>query len=472
MNDSTPFDRALALGFIGAEANGTPMEHGNAGQARGGGEGGSDGPEPGRRGGDAESPPLYLPSIDVRAVRREARKAPSGEEFNVVAVDFVATDETIDSHRTVVVCDHDLGRYQKNPVLLWAHNRDKDHLPIGRCESLKIGKGKGGREMTATAVFFMRTDFQRDIAEAYARGECRMFSIGFYPNKYELKDVDGEEILYLSENQLVEISAVPVGSNENALAQKTLEAARVRIRAAKTPVQPDPPQQRATAPTAQPGAPKDQTMKTVTIDAREARADKGASCKAMCPNCNEAMMVQLDHLPMPDEKAIGDLTARATTAEGKLAETQRALELATTELDGAKSRLAAMEPELTAARAAAEKHQADRIAAAIEERSGKKIFPTEKASEIRIAGLLLADRTPDPDSRDATGKPTRTLGEKAWAARLAEIDTRPDIGLLGPAIAGGDQKNNSGAGHDPQTRDLGAEIDKLLAKQSGAAPLP
>jgi len=464
MND-TNFDRALALGFIGAGPNGSP-ETRDAGQARPTGEDGVDRSEPGRRGGDAESAPLYLPSIDVRAVRRDTRKAPTGEDLPVVVVEFVATDESIDSHRTVVVCDHDLDRYEKNPVLLWAHNRDKDHLPIGRCESLKISKGKNGREMTAVAVFFMRTDFQRDIAEAYARGECRMFSIGFYPNKFELRDVDGEEILYLSGNQLVEISAIPVGSNENALSKKALDAVRIRARAAKTPpAPPDPPQQRATAPV-KPGAPKDQTMNTLTIDGRAIRADKAASRKASCPNCKEDMMVEVAHLPMPDEKAIADLTARATTAESKVAETIRALDLAKTELDGAKQRLAAMEPELTAALQAAKKHQAERIAAAIEERSGKKIFPTEKASEVRIAGLLLADSTPDPD------KAGSTLGEKAWAARLAEIDARPDIGLLGGPVTGPDQKQQSGAGHTTESRSIAVQIDEILAKQSGSAPLP
>lgn len=464
MNATTNFDRALVLGFIGAGANGSP-ETRDAGPARPTGEDRGDDSGPRGRGGDEESSPLYLPTSDVRSVRREIRKDPAGQDAPCVVVDFVASDETIDTHRSIVKCDFDLTRYAKNPVLLWSHNRDKDHLPIGRCENLKIATVKGVRTMTATAVFFMRTEFQREIAEAYARGECRMFSVGFYPNKYELEEIDNEEILVLSENQLVEISATPVGSNENALSQKAFDAARQRARAAKNPAPPAPAAIPSPAPA---GASKDKTtMKNMKIDVRDARADKGASCKAACPHCNEAMMVELDHLPMPDEKAVADLTVRATAAEGKLTETsaklaemERSLAVATQEKDAAEKRATSLETKLEAAEKVIERARMDRVAAEIDKRVGTKIEAAEKDDEIKLARTMLADTTPDPD------KPGSTLGEKAWSARLAKIDQRRDLGLLGPAITGGDQKQNSGA-HSAESRGLAAQVDDILSKQSG-----
>lgn len=449
MTDSR-FDRSLALSFIGAPPK-DPMGNSNAGQARAG-EGGSDDPGPGRREGDAESAPLYLSTCDVRAVRRETRASSTGEQVKVVVVDFVASDETVDSHDSIVKCDFDLSRYNKNPVLLWSHNRDKDHLPIGRCENTRI---EGGR-LLATAVFFTRTQFQCDIAEAYASGECRMFSIGFYPGKYEFVEIGGKEILVLSQNKLVENSAVPVGSNENALAQKAWDALRTRARAAKTPTPPAP-----TTPRATPGAPKDHTMKTITVDVRAHRANP--SSPLPCPACNEALGVALANVPEVDEKALAEATTRAATAEqsvtvltAKATEAERALALSASELQSATARLAAMEPELATVRAENEKNRDALVAAEVEKRVSVKIYPNERASELRVAKLLLADRTADPE------KPGSTLGEKAFAARLAEIDARPDLGLLGGSLVNQDAGKNTGARAE-EARGLASEIDAVTA---------
>lgn len=417
--DSAAMLRA-PLGFIGAAANSETERHDDSsGQARAAGEGRGD--HPGQVGpfGDAESAPLYMPSGGVRAVRRATRSAPGGKEYDVVEVDFVATDETIDSHRSIVVCDHDLRRFDKNPVLLWAHNRDKDHPPIGRCENLKITRDATGCEMTATAVFFTRTDFQREIADAYALGECRMFSIGFIPSKFELLDVNGEEILVLSGNTLVEISAVPVGSNENALAKKAFDAARAIARR-EAPGTTPPADLTLRAPA---GAPKEHTMKTITLDVRAHRAANGTT--AACPACNEAMGVQFTNLPEDRgaelEQVRASLTEqtalvaaeqkRATGLEARLAETST--RLATMLLDGAIRE--------------------------IDARIGKKIEPTERDEEIELARTYLADTTPDLESLNADKVPTRTLGQKKLAARLAKIDGRRDLGLLGPAITSGEK---------------------------------
>jgi hypothetical protein len=207
---------------------------GRAGQAR------EHGPAAGGRAGrDAGPATLYLRTTDVRAVRREARPSPIPNEpaQQVVVVDFLASDETVDDHDSIVVCDHDLTRFQKNPVLLWVH--DGSDLPIGRCENTRIEEDAKGKRLMSTAVFFTRTDRQREIAEAYARDECRMFSIGWSAGTYELLDVDGEEVLRISNNTLLEICACPVGSNANALPTRVFEAARQLARSRHSRVSAD-----------------------------------------------------------------------------------------------------------------------------------------------------------------------------------------------------------------------------------------
>ena len=468
MTDSR-FDRSLALSFIGAPPK-DPMGTSNGRTAQGAGGRGPEGerdPVAHRRGEDADAPSLYVRTADVRAVRRENRAVPGKGSRSVVVVDFVASTETKDSHGSIVKSRWRLERFNANPVLLWMHGRWSDIPAVGNVEGLaKEAGGHCGR-----AVFDDTSEFDREVAAKYEKGVLKGFSIGFYPHDVRFETHDDEEVLILDDIELLEISCVNVPSNPEALAKeaRSWDALRIRARAAKTPTPPAP-----TTPRATPGAPKDQTMKTLAIDVRAHRANP--SSPLPCPACNEALGVALANVPEVDEKALAEATTRAASAEqsvtvltAKATEAERALALSASELQSATARLAALEPELALVRTENEKARAALVTAAIEERVGKKVYPTERDSELRIAKLLLADRTADPESKDADGKPTRTLGEKAFAARLAEIDARPDLGLLGGSLANQDASKNTGAGANPAARNLASEIDDLLAKQSAAA---
>jgi hypothetical protein len=453
-------------------------------------------PEPAGDGWDAASHGLLLRTADVRSVRCESRKNPTnGEPRSLVVADWVASTEDEDSYESVIVADWDqdgrLDRFRANPVLLWMHNRESVQRPaIGLCENVRVENKK----LLLTVVCDDTSDFDREISTKIEKGILRAGSVGWAWGEARLRSVGDREVVVFSKNELREFSICNVGANAFALAQRDLVTAaremarthgsvgmrevvahyrerfsrRTSQRATPTTLSLPPapaPEERTPAPR-EPRAPGETMKKKLELGAVRA-TDTGIISDAACPHCEASIEVLASTIPLPTQRAaeVETLTKRATTAEGKIAETQRALDVAQTELDGAKTRLAAMEPELTAARAAAERHQAERIATAVDERVGKKIFPAERANEIKLATLLLADRTPDPDSKDAEGKPTRTLGEKAFAARLAEIDVRPHIGLVGDPITGGDQKHNTGAGKDPAARNLAAEIDDLVAKQ-------
>jgi HK97 family phage prohead protease len=454
-----------SLNFIGAmPETESPMRNTNGRTAEGALGSGPEGERDllaYRRGEDADASALYVRTAEVRSVRRENRKSQSnGADRSVVVVDFVASTEIKDSHGSIVKSNWDLVRFAANPVLLWMHGRWSDIPAVGNVENLR----KEGTDHCGRAVFDDTSDFDKEVAAKYEKGVLKAFSIGFYPHTVRFEMHNDEEVLILDDIELLEISCVNVPSNPEALAKeaRSWEALRSRARAAKTPAPPAP-----TTPRATPGAPKDQTMKTITVDVRAHRASPQT---AACPACNEALGVALANVPEVDEKALAEATSRAATAEqsmtvltAKATEAERALALSASELQSATARLAALEPELALVRAENEKARTALVEKAIDERVSVRIFPTERDSELRIAKLLLADRTPDPE------KPGATLGEKAFATRLAEIDARPDLGLLGPSLANANAAQNTGAGKSPEARSLASEIDEIVVKHQSAA---
>lgn len=190
-------------------------------------------------------------------------------------------------------------------------------------------------------------------------------------------------------------------------------------------------------------------MKTLEIQERDIRAsNKGVQCEAACPNCKEAMMVKMDHVPMPTEKAaeMDALNTRAVAAEKRIAEeTARAAEI-TAKLTSAETRAAAFETQLSETRALVIQTRVDGAKSALEARSGKKLFAPEVESELELARMYLADLTPD-----ATDK-TRTVGEIKWAKRLAVLDARPEMTLLAPPASTGTNAEKPRE-EDPAVRD-------------------
>lgn len=108
----------------------------------------------------------------------------------------------------------DLANYLLNPVVLWAHKHDE--FPIAKM--LQIG-------VTPENILAGKMQFAVEenpvAATAFALvkgGYLRAFSVGFNNRKYE---IDQENDLYiLNENELYEVSVVPVGADQLALAKQ------------------------------------------------------------------------------------------------------------------------------------------------------------------------------------------------------------------------------------------------------------
>lgn len=442
-------------------------------QAEGAGGGGPKGErDPQARG--AEPPDedrLYVRTADVRAVRREDRPNPAtGESRKVVVVDFVASTEVEDSHESIVRSNWDLTRFLGNPVLLWMHGRMNDLPAVGNVENLH----KEGTAHIGRAVFDDTSPFDREVAAKYEKGVLKGFSIGFYPRTVRFEKVDGREVLILDDIELLEISCVNVPSNPESLARK-YEALRQRARAALLP------QTRTTETNTGPRATTgERTMKkTVTIEERHvqvrAKGD-GATCDVTCPECGKDFAAEMKMTP-PDATKSAEYTALS----GRMAEVERTHAETTAKLAAAEARSTGFEGENRALKDQLVSTRVRGAEEALTSRSGKKVWPKEIAHELVLARGYLADLSPDPDSKDANGNATRSMGERRWAERLAVLDDRPDLGVVTEPVtttkgAGGvaetDEKVRQATGHNPPPagRSVGGQgLAEYLDKPASAS---
>jgi len=157
--------------------------------------------------------------VTVRAVDEKER-----------SIDVIASSSSLDSHNTVLDQDWRLERYRKNPVVLWNHNRFEhgpfslgggvrpvDFLPIGRSENVRVVNG----QLEARLVFASAAANQlaEQIFQCMREGVLSSVSVGFRPGTVTEEKLDGREILRLGQNELYEISVVPVPSNPDAVAK-------------------------------------------------------------------------------------------------------------------------------------------------------------------------------------------------------------------------------------------------------------
>lgn len=135
-------------------------------------------------------------------------------------IEFLGSDDTKDRVGEVLTVDGwDTKSYKKNPVFLWAHSRDQ--LPIGKAISVKAGK-----EGLRFKIKFADADinpFADTVYKMYKEGYLNGVSVGFIPDYKASAYNDRTETLVTNKKELLELSAVPVGCNPNALMQRDIE---------------------------------------------------------------------------------------------------------------------------------------------------------------------------------------------------------------------------------------------------------
>lgn len=174
---------------------------------------------PGRSGAAADADGLHVRAANVRAMRPETRE-----------IDIIASTEAVDSFGEIVRANWDLKRFLANPVILWAHNRRDDLPPVGRAKNVRVEDGK----LLMTIVFSKISAFDEEVFQKYVQGFLNGFSVGFDPRRVVTEWIDGVERVVLDENELHEVSCVPIPSNPEALVAsyaKALGVTRQKIAA-------------------------------------------------------------------------------------------------------------------------------------------------------------------------------------------------------------------------------------------------
>ena len=153
----------------------------------------------------------------VREVSGETEGLLSGVVGSTAAVDRYG--EVIDQE------SWDLKHFKKNPVILWAHNLTfgEDRPPIGKAMKVKVVDGA----LQFDIQFDMADPFAADIFRKYKEKFLNAFSVGFIPHKIQRSD-QNDEAPILMDNELLELSAVPVPANPEALQQLKARSFRVR----------------------------------------------------------------------------------------------------------------------------------------------------------------------------------------------------------------------------------------------------
>lgn len=163
----------------------------------------------------------------------------------------VASTDALDAYDDIVEQDWDLGRYKKNPVVLYGHNASggwfsgpsaEETLPIGFARNVSVVDGK----LEADLVFVdaAANPMAEKVWQGAVQGSLRAVSVGFKSRDIVSEKQDDKMIYRLRSNELFEISVVPMGANPEAVAKsandqlRRLAAQQAQVRATEPGMDP------------------------------------------------------------------------------------------------------------------------------------------------------------------------------------------------------------------------------------------
>jgi HK97 family phage prohead protease len=152
-------------------------------------------------------------------------------------VDVIASTASKDRDGEIVQQDWLLDGVTSVPVF-WEHNYSlgwgldpydpRASLPIGKATDLRVEEG--ALKARLTFVDEKANPLGPMVFEGFKQGSIRSVSVGFVPHDVRAEVHEGEEVLVLSANELLEISACSIGRNRDAgvVEAKTFAALRAR----------------------------------------------------------------------------------------------------------------------------------------------------------------------------------------------------------------------------------------------------
>lgn len=127
------------------------------------------------------------------------------------------TDDSLNSYGSrVLTSGLDVAQYQRNPVLLYMHERGR---VIGYMKDIEVNDG----EVTGEPVFDLATPLSEQCSRQWAAGSLRMVSIGI--DVVEMSEspehlVPGQTSPTITRSRLYEVSVVDIGANDNAIVMR------------------------------------------------------------------------------------------------------------------------------------------------------------------------------------------------------------------------------------------------------------
>lgn len=127
------------------------------------------------------------------------------------------TDDSLNSHGSrVLTSGVDTAQYERNPVLLYMHERGK---VIGFMKDLEVKDG----EITGEPVFDCATELSKQCKKQWEVGSLRMVSIGIDVLEMSEKPehlVAGQTSPTITKSKIFETSIVDIGANDNAIVMR------------------------------------------------------------------------------------------------------------------------------------------------------------------------------------------------------------------------------------------------------------
>lgn len=136
-------------------------------------------------------------------------------------VEFIISDNSKDRYGDRVEQDWNLKNYWNNPILLWGHDPSQINHVIGKCLEINTDEDEDGRSYTSAKFQFAEEGTSEGVDTVFKlvkQGILRTVSVGFLSNQMNYEKDEDDEYVSLKDNELLEVSIVPIPANPNALA--------------------------------------------------------------------------------------------------------------------------------------------------------------------------------------------------------------------------------------------------------------
>ena len=135
-------------------------------------------------------------------------------------LDFVSSDDTLDRYQEIISpAGWQLASYQRNPVFQNSHQYGDILFTLGRALTTEVRTVNGRQALFQRIEFATEANPVARIAHAlYAGKFLNTVSVGFIPLRWENGTADSGFTRKYIEQELLEVSAVAIPANPNALA--------------------------------------------------------------------------------------------------------------------------------------------------------------------------------------------------------------------------------------------------------------